>query len=339
MNQLAFPLAAGVLAVAALTAAVAQDRNTKVLNDRDKVEASGFWIYNNLDKGIATAKQSGKPMLVVFRCVPCAHCAQLDESLVERDKTVQKLLEQFVCVRVVHANGMDLTQFQFDYDQSWAAFLMNADKTIYGRYGTRSHQTESADDMSLAGFGQALQRALELHKGYPKNKALFASKRGAPVDTRAPEEYPTLRAKYTSKLEYGPNVAKSCIHCHQVREAQRQVYRSAGKAFPETQLYPYPHPKILGLVTDPATRSTLKAVAPGSTAAADGFKPGDEIRSLEGQPILSLADLQWVLHHAGTASSLKAEVVRAGKSLPMTLSLPKAGVSPTTCPGELRAGT
>src|SRR4029453_1507844 len=100
--------------------------------------------------------------------------------VVERDPGVQKLLEQFVCVRIVHANGMDLSLFQYDYDQSWAAFFLNADRTIYGRYGTRSHRTESENDMSLAGFAEALKGALELHRQYPKNKAVLAGKRGEP---------------------------------------------------------------------------------------------------------------------------------------------------------------
>jgi hypothetical protein len=311
----------GLCAAILLTAGWAQDRNTKVLNDRDRVEASGFWIYNDLDKGFNQAKRTGKPLLVVFRCVPCAHCAQLDESLVERDKSVQKLLEQFVCVRVVHANGMDLTQFQFDYDQSWAAFLMNADRTIYGRYGTRSHQTESAEDMSLSGFGQALDGALALHRQYPKNKALFAAKRGPAVETPTPEQYPSLRTKYGPKLEFGPKVAQSCIHCHQVREAQRLVFRNADKPLPDSLMHPYPHPKTLGLIIDPGTRSTLKSVQPGSPAALAGFKTGDEIRTLEGQPILSLADIQWVLHHAPSTGSVKAEVLRGAKKVSLTLGL------------------
>jgi hypothetical protein len=48
---------------------------------------------------------------------------------------VKDLMEQFVCVRMIQANGMDLSWFQFDYDQTFAVFFMNADKTIYGRFG------------------------------------------------------------------------------------------------------------------------------------------------------------------------------------------------------------
>jgi len=49
-------------------------------------------------------------------------------------------MDQFVCVRLVQANGLDLELFQFDYDLTFSIFFMNGDKTIYGRYGTRSSQ-------------------------------------------------------------------------------------------------------------------------------------------------------------------------------------------------------
>ena len=115
----------------------AQERELKVRGDKKRVEGDGYWIYNDLPLGVERAKESKKPLLVVFRCVPCEACAQLDEQVVERDPGVRELLDKFVCVRIVHANGMDLSQFQFDYDQSWAALFLNADMTIYGRYGTQ----------------------------------------------------------------------------------------------------------------------------------------------------------------------------------------------------------
>ena len=74
------------------------------------------------------------------------------------------MLDKFVCVRIVQANGMDLTLFQFDYDLTWAAFFLNADRTIYGRYGTRSRSNRK-DDVSLPGFTKAMTAALALHKG------------------------------------------------------------------------------------------------------------------------------------------------------------------------------
>lgn len=54
----------------AAAAAHAEDRREKVLKDKPNVEAAGEWIYNDLPAGIAEAKKSGKPLLVVLRCVP-----------------------------------------------------------------------------------------------------------------------------------------------------------------------------------------------------------------------------------------------------------------------------
>lgn len=266
-------VAAAVMGLGALSA-TAQDRETKVRRDRSLVESQGRWIYNDLQAGVKLAKETKKPLLVVFRCIPCEHCAQLDEQVVEQDSQIQSLLDKFVCVRIVHANGMDLSLFQFDYDQSWAAFLMNADMTIYGRYGTRSHQTESHEDVSLEGFSQALEGALQLHQLYPQVKRSLAAKRGPASKVAVPEQFASLKDKYSSKLDYEGQVVKSCIHCHQVGEALRLVHRTAGEPIPDRILYPYPHPKSIGLIMDPKQKATVLEVPPDSLAAKSGFEAG-----------------------------------------------------------------
>jgi hypothetical protein len=298
-------------------------RDLQVRGDKQKVEAFGYWIYNDLPRGIEEAKKSGKPLLVTLRCVPCEQCAQLDEQVVERDPVVRSLMEKFICVRIVHANGLDLSLFQYDYDQSWAAFMLNADLTIYGRYGTRSDQRKTEDDVSLESFGKALERALALHAEYPKNRAALAAKRGPASDVRAPEEYPTLSGRFKSHLDYSGQVAQSCIHCHMVGEAQRAVHRTTSGEIPDKLLYPYPNPKILGLILDPKEKATVKRVDVGSPAEKDGFRPGDELLTLEGQPLLSIADLQWVLHNVGETAALKAVVKRDGRTMPLTITLAK----------------
>jgi hypothetical protein len=301
--------------------AFAQEREKKVRHDRQSVEEAGFWVYNDLPRGIAEAKKTGKPLLVTIRCIPCEACAQLDTRIVDRDPAVTKLLDQFVCVRIVQTNGLDLSLFQYDYDQSLAAFFLNADGTIYGRYGTRSHETESDRDVSVEGFARALEGALELHQQFPANKPLLAAKHGPAPTFPVPEEFPSLKGQYGSALDYKGNVVKSCIHCHQVGEAMRLVYREKGQEIPERVLYPYPLPETLGLTLDPKQRARVVAVADGSSAEKDGYQPGDEMTTLAGQPLLSIADVQWVLHNAGDSKSLKAEVVRRGKKLNLPLSL------------------
>lgn len=231
-------------------------------------------------------------------------------------------MDRFVCVRIIQANGMDLSQFQFDYDLTFAAFFMNADKTLYGRYGTRSDK-KAMRDISMEGLGAALEAALELHRSYPANKASLLAKKGPPSAIDVPEQFPSLKEKYKATLDYTGDVMPSCIHCHQVREAERKILRAAGKPFADDVLYPYPMPDLLGLTLDPTAKARVKSVAPDSSAYADGFRAGDEIVSLAGQPMISIADVQWVLHRAEPPVKIAAKVRRNAKQLSLTLTLAK----------------
>jgi hypothetical protein len=303
------------------TAQEAKTRDQLVQEDFSKFGAVDTWIYNDLNRGFETASQTGKPLLVVFRCIPCEACAQLDQNIVERDLRVQALLDQYVCVRVVQTNGMDLGLFQFDYDQSFAAFLMNGDKTIYGRYGTRSHQTRSEDDVSLEGFARALEAGLAIHDGYPANRLDLAGKQPQSRPRYGtPEQFPRL-TEYASVLDYEGKVAASCIHCHQVGESLREVLRDEGKPIPTERLFPYPHPKILGMIMDPKHSATASRVVPDSPAERDGIRAGDELVALGGQPLVSTADIQWVLHNAGDQGSLAVSLRRGGEPVTLTLKL------------------
>lgn len=298
-------------------------REKKVRDDKVKVEADGFWIYNNLPKAIEQAKAEKKPIVVALRCIPCEECVKLDDDLVDKDPALRPLLEKFVRVRVVSTNGLDLSTFQYDYDQSFAVFFLNADGTVYGRFGTRSHRKNWVGDVSVEGLAKALQGALDLHADYPKNKATLAAKTGPAPLFPVPEKFPTL-GKYKSELDYQGNVVQSCIHCHQVGDAIKDVYRKKKEAMPDEVLFPYPHPKAIGLVLDPKERATVLKVGTGSPGEKSGFKAGDVIKTLDGQPLLSIADVQWVLHRAsGDGAKLKAEVVRARKPVELALNLEK----------------
>ena len=299
-------------------------REEKVREDRAKVEADGFWMYNDLPGAFAKARQTGKPLLVVLRCIPCEECVKLDDDLVDKDPIIRPLLDQFVCVRQVSTNGLDLNLFQYDTDQSFAVFMLNADGTVYGRFGTRSHRTEWVGDVSVSGMAKALQGALELHADYPANKESLAGKRGTPMEVASPELYPALKDRYTDRLNYQGDVVKSCIHCHQIGDAQREWYRAAGKPIPERVLFPYPHPKVIGLTMNPAERATVKKVAEGSPAESAGLQPGDRIESFDGQPMLSTADVQWVLHNVDPAGGqVPLQVDRDGASVNLSLTLKK----------------
>jgi S1-C subfamily serine protease len=89
-------------------------------------------------------------------------------------------------------------------------------------------------------------------------------------------------------------------------------------------LFPYPHPKALGLVLDPKEKATVLRVEEKSLAEQAGFRKGDVIVRLDGQPLVSIADVQWVLHRAAAdGASVKAAVRRGERQAELTLTLPK----------------
>ncbi|MFM8288711.1 MAG: Trx7/PDZ domain-containing (seleno)protein [Planctomycetaceae bacterium] len=295
--------------------ATAQTRREKILADRAKVEAEGFWIYNDLEAGRAQAREAGQPLLVVLRCLPCEQCVKLDEELIEQHPEVAPLLRKYTRVRLVTANHLDLSQFQFDTDQSFAAFLMNADGTIYGRFGTRSDQVKWAEDVSIEGLARALERGLVLHADYPRNRPQLAGKQGRPLEFKYPEDLPLYRGKYGPEINYEGDVVKSCIHCHMVGEGLREAGWAAGGPLAPEVLFPYPHPKAAGLILDPKLPARVAQVVPGSMAAEAGFVAGDDLLSLNGQPLVSIADVQWVLHQVPDAGGkIAVQVSRSGQT-------------------------
>ncbi len=208
---------------------------------------------------------------------------------------------------------LDLSLFQFDLDLTFAVFLLNADRTIYGRFGTRSDLIESERDISLEALRAALEAALELHRDYPSNKARLRAKTGPPPRIATPSAYPWI-------IE---NVQPHCIHCHQVGLSDRLEYRTMGEPLPEKLLYAWPMPDVVGLKLDPRKKATVRRVVPGSPAERAAFLRGDEILTFSGQAVLSIADVQWVLTNADEATALKAEVLRAGEAHTLTLDLEK----------------
>lgn len=299
-----------------------QTREEKVRADKQKVEAAGKWIYNDISRAFAEAKMTGKPIVAVLRCLPCVECVKLDDELIDTDERIKPLLEKFVPLRIVSTNGLDLSLFQFDTDQSFAVFFLREDGTIYGRFGTRSHRTNWVGDVSVSGLARAMEGALELHSDFERVKDSLAGKRGPAPQFARPELFPGLKDKYKSTINYAGDVVKSCIHCHQIGDEIREEYFRRHEVLPDSILFPYPHPKSLGLTLDPKERATVIDVEPGSAAEKAGFQANDRIQTLAGQPLLSTADVQWVLHQTpATGATVTAHILRNGQPLERSLKL------------------
>lgn len=216
--------------------------------------------------------------------------------------------------------------------------MLNSDKTIYGRFG---------DQISSHGMGRRcfLKRACRSITGCPRSACQLSRQQGLvgrkktgpkPLFER-PELFPSLREKYSSSLNYSGDVVKSCIHCHQIGDAGSRTYRSQNKPIPDEILNPYPHPKALGLILDPTYARRSSDVVPGSLSFDAGFRPADVIIKPNGQPILSVADVQWVLNGIPTpAASLRPEITRDGVQRSRSYPLP-AGEILMTSRGESAA--
>ncbi len=87
--------------------------------------------------------------------------------------------------------------FSLNFDQSWAAFFLNGDGSIYGRYGTRSHQHESEEDVSLEGFLDSMQQVLALHTKYSEIKDSLQGKVGPKPPVAPPEEFSFTQKRNT----------------------------------------------------------------------------------------------------------------------------------------------
>ncbi|MSU62231.1 MAG: PDZ domain-containing protein [Pedosphaera sp.] len=297
------------------------DRKGAVLKDRATLENDPRWIYNDYERGFTEAKKSGKPLLVVLRCIPCLACAGIDAKVLLENTELSPVLDKFVCVRLINANALDLSRFQFDFDLSFTTMIFNGDGTLYGRYGSWTHQKDPREE-ATDGFRRTLESALAIHKSYPANKASLMGKQPRPTPFKTPVDMPTIQGKYTRNLDWEGKIVASCVHCHQINDAMRTVHRDRKERIPSNLVYPFPPPESIGLELALDHVARVKSVAKGSAADKAGLHAGDDIVSLDGQPLVSIADVSWALHQTPDTAALKAVVRRGGKPSTKTIALP-----------------
>ncbi len=285
------------------------DRLRETLKDKH-AEGTDLWIYNNLKFAREEARRENKPIFVTFRCVPCQSCSAFDATVAKDSEIIDRLARQsFVSVRQVEMKGVDLSQFEFDHDLNWAAMFINADGTVYARYGTQSAKGPDAYN-SIAGLETTMRRVLELHRNYPKNKAELQGKRGPQKPYRTALDMPGLHNK---EQRGGPTTRQNCIHCHNIHDALNQQAQDSGQ-FTEDLLWRYPLPDNVGLIINAKDGRRVDQVKPDSPAAAAGIGTGEVVTHMNGQAVTSIADMQWVLHHLPNADAeLKVATAKTGE--------------------------
>lgn len=193
---------------------------------------------------------------------------------------------------------MDLRRFEFDHDLTWYCFFLNADETIYGRYGGRDASDAEAR-ISTKGLRHAMDRALEAHKAPPAPQPLSGQQ------VRA-EDFEAAKRH------------RGCIHCHNVNEFRRADAKAAG-TWDRDSVWVYPLPENVGITLDVDAGNKVNRVAAGSAAERAGLKPGDSVSRLNGYSVASFGDAIYALHKAPAKGAIPVSWVRDGK--PMTASL------------------
>jgi serine protease Do len=312
-------LAVLAMPFSALQAETVKDREGAVRGDKATLEADPRWNYNDVEGGFRLAKTTGKPLLVLLRCVPCLSCAGMDAAVLAEPE-LRPLLDEFICVRLINANALDLSRFQFDYDLSLSVLIFHGDGTVLGRYGSWSHQKDP-QNKSLSSLQKALKTALELHHGYPANREALAGKQSTPLPYATPVEFPHLATKYSTQLDWQGKVVQSCVHCHMIGDALRAHHRTLSQPMPLELIYPHPSAEVLGISLAAEEVASVESVLAGSAAEKAGLKPGDHFTALAGQPLISQADISHALHRAPDSGTLKASVKRGEATLELTIML------------------
>lgn len=288
-------------------AGIANDDLKQRLDDEHGQSMADHWIYNDIPKGRQLAAETGKPLFVTFRCVPCKDCMGFDAVVAAGSKKLADLTrDNFVCVRQVEMKNVDLSIFQFDHDLNWAGFFMNADGTVYARYGTQSEKGADAYN-NVKGLANTMNRVLQLHSNYPQNKAMFAGKLPEPKPWKKPRDMKFLQTKLLNEAKTS---RKNCIHCHNIHDAEHGQWTADG-TFSQDKLWRYPLPENIGLTIDQSDGRTISEVASGSAAATAGLQAGQEINLINGQAISSIADMQWVLHHQPNSDDAAVRITLA----------------------------
>jgi len=107
-----------------------------------------------------------------------------------------------------------------------------------------------------------------------------------------------------------------------VLEGTTRALRALGEPVPARLTAPYPTPQRVGIMLSTRERATVTDVDRHSPAERAGVQVGDRIVRFGGQPIVSWADVQWVLYTASDAEPIRIDLDRAGRPVEATLVLP-----------------
>jgi hypothetical protein len=269
--------------------------------------------HTTLESAQQAARDSGKPLFIVFRCVPCAGCREWDALVAQKDGAISALREQFVCARIPQMNGVDIARFEHDFDNTWAGYFTDAELNIYSRYGGRD-ETGHESRMSKDSLLTTMREVLEAHtqRETTAKGDLFHP---TPKQPTTPDDIPLVAQHHSG-----------CIHCHEVQEYRiRQAFVDG--TFTRKMLFGHPLPENLGLLIDRAHGHKAERVQADSPAARAGVQSGDVVVRISDVPIRSEQDIRWALHRADDTGTVAMTVARTSgvRSETLRFDVPVSG--------------
>jgi hypothetical protein len=212
--------------------------------------------------------------------------------------------DEFIRLRLVRIQGVDLNLFDFDFDLTWVAFFMNANEKVYGRYGGRD-ASSAESRLSLAGLNYAMKLALKRHQREANAKPEFRPAKPLFVD-----DYPAAKRR----------IHNDCIHCHQVWEYRRDEWKSKSE-WSKEKVWIFPLPENVGITLEVDRTDRVKSVKPGSAADKAGLTVGDALRGLNGMPAVTFLDAQYALNQAPAKGLIRVSWERDGNPITGALDL------------------
>ncbi len=222
------------------------------------------------------------------------------------------MAERFVNVRIQSMNGINLNQFQFEYDLTWMSFFQDAEGRTYTRYGGREdHDAES--HLTKDSLLRVMRQVLQLHE----KERVQPDNRYEPIakSVHTAEDIPPMKKMMSKRKE-------SCIHCHDVKTATLRHRRELGQ-LKKDMVFTYPSPSRLGIHLDPEIQFKVQSVDEDSPAKIAGIREGDLIRTIDNQRVLTFADASRVLELAPKTGELQVGLERNNREVSASVRLSK----------------
>lgn len=273
-------------------------------------ESKSLTWHDQLRPALEESRQTGKPILLEFRCAPCVNGREFDAKIFFTPPASErgKLLQKYVRARVTSMSGIDIAHYTRDWHNSLYYFVINSDEDIYLRYGGRDAQ--AADTyLDFDSFSLALKLGLEEHQRFLRGETTPPPR----SEPRRPYEIPSLKRDIIDQ--------QRCTECHLIADYTMREKEAAGLLDPIRDLYQSPDIRQLGIHLDiPKGLVILRSEGP---AAAAGILPGDLITSVESQRVLTFGDLQYRYNQLNrAATTVELGISRNGESSRHTITLP-----------------